>query len=51
MEIFTVAECKLLFKAFHEMYMENLVLIHILCHTYYCFSMNLNNLTSSIQDD
>ncbi|CAK9795877.1 hypothetical protein ANTQUA_LOCUS527, partial [Anthophora quadrimaculata] len=43
LEIFTVTECKLLFKLFHTIYIENLVLLHILCHPSYYFTLKLHN--------
>ncbi|XP_076674445.1 uncharacterized protein LOC143372294 [Andrena cerasifolii] len=48
LEVFTVDEIKLLFKAFHEIYMENLVLLHILCHPNYHFTLDFHN---SVQEN
>ncbi|XP_015435650.1 PREDICTED: uncharacterized protein LOC107191186 [Dufourea novaeangliae] len=41
-EVFNIIECKLLFEAFHEIYLENLTLLHLLCHPIYHFIMVLS---------
>ncbi|KAK9297291.1 hypothetical protein QLX08_009007 [Tetragonisca angustula] len=41
LEVFTIKECKLLFELFHKVYIKNLVLLHILCHTNYHFTLKL----------
>ncbi|XP_076183021.1 uncharacterized protein LOC143154881 [Ptiloglossa arizonensis] len=51
LEVFTIAQSNLLLRAFHEIYMENLVLLRILYHTNYHLIMNINNPASSTKED
>ncbi|KAF3424172.1 hypothetical protein E2986_07148 [Frieseomelitta varia] len=51
LEIFTIKECKLLFELFHKVYIKNLVLLHILCHTNYHFTLKLQTSRNSIIKD
>lgn len=50
-EILSIAECKHVFKVFHEVFLENFVLLHISCHEIYYFTIHLDNALSSIDEN
>ncbi|KAK2579499.1 hypothetical protein KPH14_010810 [Odynerus spinipes] len=50
-EIFNLDECKLLLEIFHTIYMENLILLRLVCSSNYSLTMSFGNIVPISQEE